>query len=289
MNILREMTLGARTSRALLLGGLAGWALEAGAASLGTETFGSQQNWTDRDVAEMSVSYNASIGDGGAGSLQGSFLAQGAQSPESDAFRASALAGSSGGMFTGNYWDIAPFAGWTFSFMSDDVLPSDLIVRFSNGTDLFLRSVLDQVTTGLDNWYTVTVPLTYAGWLGGSATAFSNALNNVTFVDVQVTRNGTGAQDFFLDNFTLTNDSGAFASVPEPSTAGLLLASVAVLRAARRRGSRARQALAALWGSGGGAPAPVPADARPADPIQPVRRRGKSRRRQRKEKIQLIY
>lgn len=272
---------------AIAVGALAGFTGEAGAAVLGTETFGGgQSGWVDRDVDEMTVSYNAGFGNA-AGSLQGSFAAQGASSPETDAFRINA--GSSGGMFTGDYWtDVPGFTAWTFSFYADDILPSDLLIRFNDGVNTFVRSVLSQVAAQ-DNWYTVTVPLSYSGWLGGSASAFSNALSNVTFIDVQLTRNGTGAQNFFLDNFTLTDTS--VNAVPEPSTAGLLLASVAVLRAARKKGSRARQVLAGLWS------APTPAAAAPARPDQfaeaaPVvstAGRRRARRKLAKKKIQLIF
>ena len=252
-----------RHAAAIALGALAGWAGEAGAAVLGTETFGGGiSGWVDRDVDEMTVSYNAGFGNA-AGSLQGLFEAQGASSPETDAFRITA--GSSGGMFTGDYWtDVPGFTAWTFSFYADDILPSDLLIRFNDGVNTFVRSVLSQVTAQ-DNWYSVTVPLTYVGWLGGSASAFSNALSNVTFIDVQLTRNGTGAQSYFLDNFTLSDT--AATSVPEPSTAGLLLASVAVLRAARKRGSRTRQVLAGLWSDA--LPAGVPEPADQFDPVLP--------------------
>lgn len=227
---------------AVALGALLGWSGELLAASLSVETFGSIANWQDRDVDEMDVTYNAGFGNP-AGSLQGSFLEQDIAFPETDAFRAGALFSSSSGAFTGDYWtDVPTFGSWSFSFYADDVLPSDLIVRFGDGTSTFLRSGLAQVGA-VDNWYTVTIPLTYAGWVGGSESAFSNALGNVTFVDVQVTRSGTSAQDYFIDNFALNAAVLGGGAVPEPTTAGLLLASLAVLRAARKRGGSVRRLL----------------------------------------------
>jgi hypothetical protein len=274
-----------RHALALTLGALAGVAGEAGAAVLGTETFGGgQSGWVDRDVDEMTVAYNAGFGNA-AGSLQGSFDPQGASSPETDAFRITGA--SSGGMFTGDYWtDVPGFTAWTFSFYADDILPSDLLIRFNDGVNTFVRTVLSQVAAQ-DNWYSVTVPLTYSGWLGGSASAFSNALSNVTFIDVQLTRNGTGAQSYFLDNFTLSDTS--VTAVPEPSTAGLLLASVAVLRAARKKGSRARQVLSGLWSSPGDV-GPVPQDQlTQAEPVVSSGARRFGRRKPTKKKIQLIF
>lgn len=286
MNRYMGWLVGARRQvMAVAVGALVGWAGEAGAAVLGTETFGGgQSGWVDRDVDELTVSYNAGFGDL-AGSLQGSFEAQGASSPETDAFRITAA--SSGGMFTGDYWtDVPGFTAWTFSFYADDILPSDLLIRFNDGVNTFVRTVLSQVVAQ-DTWYTVTVPLTYAGWVGGSAAAFSNALSNVTFIDVQLTRNGTGAQDFFLDNFTLSDTAGG--AVPEPSTAGLLLASVAVLRAARKRGGRARQVLAGLWSTPGtGLPA-SPDSMVDAGPAVSAGARRTARRKPVKKKIQLIF
>ena len=205
-------------------------------AFLTTESFsGNDGSWVDRDGGEMTVGYTGTAGNP-SGSLQGSFDLQDSPSPETDAFRADAF--SSGGAFAGDYWtDVPGFSTWTFSFYADDVLPSDVIVRFGDGVSTFSYNVSAQVTA-LDTWTTVVVPLSYGSWLGGSATAFSNALGGVQFVDVQVSRSGTGAQDYFLDNFALNGPSST--SVPEPATAGLLLAAVGVLRLAR--GMKRREA-----------------------------------------------
>ena len=92
------------------------------------------------------------------------------------------------------------------------------MVRFSNGTNTFSLVVKPQVTT-IDAWYTIGVPLdaAFPGWFGSSITQFSNTLGSVTFVDVQVTKSGTGAQTYYLDNFRLVNE---IIFVPEP-TSGL--------------------------------------------------------------------
>ena len=265
----------------------------ARAAVLGTDTFGSNPNVGDRDPDEMAVSYNGTIG---AGSMQGFFASQDQSSPDSDAFRITSS--SSGGSFTGDYWtDVPTFASWSFSFYADNVLASDMIVRFNGDGNTFAYSVFNQVSS-IDHWYTVTVPLTYAGWVGGSGLQFTNALGGVTFIDVQITRNGTGAQTYYLDNFSLNGPSesggGSGGAVPEPSTAGLLLASVAVLRATRKRGSRVRQALGSLWrseetrrGPAGADQLDAPAAAQPLLGFGSSRKT--SRRKLQKKRIQLIF
>jgi hypothetical protein len=206
-------------------------AVPSQAASFYTENFANLNGWVDRDAGEMTVSHNAGFGNT-AGSLQGSFASQGSPSPEIDAFRANT--GSSGGNFTGDYWtDVPNFSSWSFDFYSDDILPSDVIVRFSDGINTFFRNV--SVASSLNAWQSVSVSLSYAGWFGGSASAFSNALAGVTFVDVQVSRSGTGAQTYFLDNFALNGGGGGGGggAVPEPEQ-GLLILGAMVLFAFRR-------------------------------------------------------
>lgn len=223
-----------RAVRALLALLLAA-ALPARAAVLSTETFGSgSSGWVDRDAAEMTVSYNAGFGNT-AGSLQGSFAAQGSPAFESDAFRATAA--SSGGAFSGDFYTTYPtFSYLTFDFLAADVLPSTLIFRIGDGVNTFLYNVSPQLNT-LAAWTTINVSLAYSGsWLGGSAAQFSNVFNNVTFMDVQVARNGTGAQDYFVDNFTLHDGPSAGGdAVPEPNSIGLLLVGVGAMYHLRRR------------------------------------------------------
>ena len=62
--------------------------------------------------------------------------------------------------------------------------------------------VQSQVTV-IDRWCPVTVSLAdFNGWVGGSSSAFADALNDVQWIDVQITRNGTASQLYYLDNFT---------------------------------------------------------------------------------------
>jgi len=208
------------------------------AANFFTETFtGTAGGWLTRD-GEMTVSQNAGMGTPAAdGALQGTFALQDPFSPQTDAFIAGGLGNTAN--FTGNYWnDVPNFSSWSFNFYADDVLPTDVIVRFGNGVNTFFRGV---TINALDTWTPVTVSLSYAGWFGGSAGLFSNVLSNVTFVEVQVSRNGAGVQDYFIDNFALNqaNNGGGGSAVPEPEQ-GLLILGAMVLFAFRRT----RQALA---------------------------------------------
>lgn len=206
----------------------------AGAAVIYTETFGSAAGWTDRDLGvDMDVSYAGGVGHP-PGSLEGVFYEQtGTPSPETDAWRAGP--GASLGKFTGDYWGISGgFTAWRFSFYAANVLPSDLTIRFGDNINTFSMALGSQVTSA-GSWFTIDVPLTYGGWFGGSAADFSNALGAVSFIDVQITRNGTNEQFYNLDNFQLHNETSV--SVPEPAT-GLFWFGAVVLYGLRRRMNR---------------------------------------------------
>lgn len=210
------------------LGGLLGgtW---VSAAVLFTDDFSaSNEGWGDRDTGEMGVSWTGGGGFGNpGGSMQGDFAAQGVPTPESDAFRLSGL---------GNLWSTYPgysLDSFTFDFYSDHILPADLIFRINGSGGTFIRNI-SSFATGLDSWQGVTVSLTYSGsWLGGGGTAasFSNTLGSVNWIDIQVARNGAGAQTYYFDNFVLNGTlgggggGGGPSSIPEPNT--LLLLSLA--------------------------------------------------------------
>ena len=199
-----------------LLGG------NAPAAVLSTDDFTlGDEGWTDRDVGlDMTVAWTG-VGPGfgnPAGSMQGSFAFQGVPASESDAFRLNGL---------GNLW--STYGGysldsWTFEFYADDVMPVDLIFRINGSGGTFIRNISAELAGTLDVWDPVTVSLAYSGsWLGGGGTAasFSNTLGSVNWIDIQVARNGAGAQTYYFDNFVLNGTlggGGGSSAVPEPDT-----------------------------------------------------------------------
>ena len=166
-----------------------------------TETWATATaGWVDRDAVEMVVSHTAEAGRP-AGALVGVFALQsGVPVPETDAFRATT--NSSGGGFTGNYWEHqSSFHGWSFDFQAGEVTPSTLQVRFGGGGSVFFANVLPQVGPA-GSWRTIQTPTTHAGgWFGGTAAQWTNALSNVEWVEVQVARNGAEEQRYYLDNF----------------------------------------------------------------------------------------
>lgn len=219
----------------------AGMIVSSRAATLTTETFDSGMNgWLDRDTGEMVVSADG-FGNP-TNSLKGAFSAS--LLAETDAYRATNT--SSSGAFTGDYNSLGSNLAYRFDFYSEQLNPSTLLLRFSGGGNTFFQSIaLGAVAT----WNTYTISLTWGSWIGVSQAAFVAALNNVSWVDVQVTRNNTGAQNYYLDNFQLLDqgsggNNGGGSAVPEPSTlattvGGLLL--VRHLVAVRRRNMRRAQ------------------------------------------------
>lgn len=193
----------------------AGW---CNAAVFYVETFDTGANgWTvDRDPGKMNGSWNGTEGNP-PGTLAGTFNSQVIPSPQFDAWEATSS--SSGGAFTGNYWSMYPgFSGYQFDFYAANVLPSQLTVSFGDGTNVFSYTALVSYVPTTGMWYTVSVPLAYTPfWYGGTAEQFSNALTSVSFVDIEVTRKGTKAQTYYMDNFRILND---WILVPEP-TSGL--------------------------------------------------------------------
>ena len=198
-----------------------------------TETFPDDGGWIDRDAGlDWDVAQNGGVGSP-PGSLEGFFASQPVPSPETDAWRADGSGNT--GNFLGDYWtDVPGFTAWRFSFYAGDIVPSDLTIRFGNGVDTFTRLVGANVTSA-GQWFTIDVPLSYGGWYGGTADDFSNALSSVTFIDVQVTRNGSGNQYYYMDNFQIRDDVAV--SVPEPAT-GLFWFGAVLLYGLRRHMSR---------------------------------------------------
>ncbi len=215
-------------------------ACNARAAVFVVEQFNTDPAWVDRDGGEMFVAWSSSFG----GSMSGSFDAQDTPFSEIDAMQITGA--SSGGDFVGDYYTsysgfTPDSATFTFSFYSDDVLPSNFRIRIGSGSDVFSRTILSQATA-LDSWQTISISLAYAGWLGGSATAFSNAFSSISFIDIQIGRSGMEAQTFYVDNFALNGteivDPGTEV-VPEVNTLQYLaLGTLLFARGVRRRLAR---------------------------------------------------
>ena len=208
-------------------------AARAGAATIITDQFNSGlDGWVDSNPAQMPVTADTGFGLS-LGSIKGVFAAQSLAFVQTGAFVATNTTDS--GAFTGNYWTGATnFTGFTFNFYADTILPSDFILTFNGNGSTFSYSLENQ-SMGVGAWSSLAVPLTYgSGWLGGNATAFSNSLTSVQYVDVQLTRNGTSQQTYWLDNFALTNQPLDINLVPEPGTGVLALGGLAAILARRR-------------------------------------------------------
>lgn len=190
------------------------------AASGALDTFGTITGWSSRD-GEMTVSHNATGGNPG-GALQGNFASQLFPIPQTDSFILSSGSGSPSreATFLGDYRALTLNPAqltWSFDFKAEDILPSDLVFRFSDGANTFFRSFASDVTT-VGVWQQVYVPLNYAdGWNGGSLSDFNSALYNIDSIEIQITRRGTGDQTYLVDNLQIID-----FSIPEPSTAGFL-------------------------------------------------------------------
>ncbi|HPC19358.1 MAG: hypothetical protein KBC66_08845 [Kiritimatiellae bacterium] len=164
------------------------------------------QGWGDRDAAGLAVQHDSESGIP-PGALMGMFSPQEVPMPEADAFHATAT--SSAGAYIGNYWQMQDgFFGWRFDFYAARVLPSDLVVRFGGAGNVFFTNVKPQVG-GTGTWYAVQTPATYEGWFGGTEIQWSNALANVEFVEVQLTRNTTQEQIYYIDNFSNTSEDSS--------------------------------------------------------------------------------
>ena len=205
------------------------------AAVLVSEEFGSDPGWTSRD-GEMAVSWNSLVGDP-AGSIRGSFVELDVPFPEIDAFHIDNTA--FGGPWTGDYGSLYPgYTQFVFDFLAEDVLPSSLVLQISDGLNTFIRNLLPQVAS-IGGFLEVTVPLSYDGsWLGGSAGQFAAMMGNVTFVDVQIARFGAAAQDYFIDNFSITDEGTTnppLSAVPESSIVQLGTITLVILIALHRR------------------------------------------------------
>lgn len=200
------------------------------------EEFQADPNWQSRD-GEMTVAWSSGVGNM-AGSLQGTFADQAIPFPEIDAFRIDFNA--SGGPWIGDFHTLYPSnTQLTFDFMANDVLPSSLVIQISDGFTTFIRNLFPQLG-GVGSFINLSAPLAYDGnWLGGNALQFSNVLGSVNFIDIQLARNSTASQSYFVDNFAINNDTlpgpPPATAVPEASTLQFAVIAFALLIILRRK------------------------------------------------------
>jgi hypothetical protein len=169
-------------------------AQHAKGAGIYRETFSEgMAGWTNS--GQLSVAYSN-------GALVGRFAAQAIPAPDTGALRATNT--SSGGAFVGNYRD----AGiWLIglSFMAADIIPSSCALRLVGVTNSFFRSFKSYIVqTGV--WYRFAFPVTSVaegGWVGGSEALFQSVITNVLGVQIELLRNGTEAQRYFVDDVFL--------------------------------------------------------------------------------------
>ncbi|HMO05041.1 MAG TPA: PEP-CTERM sorting domain-containing protein [Kiritimatiellia bacterium] len=171
----------------------------------------------------------------GAGSFQGSFGAQGAPSPETGTLRI-----TDAGFLTDFATTYAGYASYSLGFaFYASVVPADFIITIGNGVDTYLFNALSQVSAGVwnDIWLNFS-----SGWIG-SGSSIPTPLSGMTYMDITWSRNGTAAQQFYVDDITLlgntsssssSSSSGGPSAVPEPNTVNLL-GFVALMSLALRR------------------------------------------------------
>ena len=167
----------------------------------------------------------------GNGSFEGSFDAIGAPSPEFGTLRI-----TDGGFLTDYSSTYPGYVSYSLGFaFYGSVLPADLTLTIGNGVDTYIYNAAPQVTS-LGSWNDVYVSFS-SGWFG-SGSSISSPLNGMTYIDVTWSRSGTGAQQYYFDDFTLFGDDagggGGGSAVPEPNTLLMLGLAGSVLVSTRR-------------------------------------------------------
>lgn len=151
------------------------------------------------------------------GMLRGQFASQTIPTPDSGSFVCTNI--SSGGSFTGNY-AAAQIGLIGFSFMAQQVLPSEFVVRLYGPSGSFFRSLTNRLTS-VGVWHHFLISLQdreQGGWNGGDEEAFQTALSDVRWLQIYVQRNGEQLQQFFLDDVFLASAPRAAAHNAENET-----------------------------------------------------------------------
>ncbi|MCZ7592628.1 MAG: hypothetical protein M5U15_11005 [Kiritimatiellae bacterium] len=180
-------------------------------------------------------------GYSGSDSYEGSFAAQGIPSPQTDAIR---ITDSN---FLLNYataYNLYNDFWWTFDFTAANVAPSDINIIIGSASDTFYYTGSLTARAGLNH---LSVSLDSSKWIGGPGVYSTFDLSGITYIDIQYSRNGTGAQQYYLDNFALNGKAtqqggdddegggGGGGAVPEPNTFFVTALAGAALFALRRR------------------------------------------------------
>ncbi len=196
--------------------------------------------WSSRD-GELSVSpFDNGTDQYLVGNFGNSFL------PQTDAFRI-----ASGSDFLGDYTG-SGLTQISFDFYAVNVLPSDLMIRIVDGSNAFTYQFNPLPGALLGSWVTFTVDLAWSyGWSGLSEASFNTALTSVDAVEIQVTRSGSGTQQYYLDNVqTLDTDisggGGPGGVIPEPSTMALFVTAVGVMTVIRRKMGRSHSKMKSI-------------------------------------------
>ena len=143
------------------------------------------------------------------GRLEASFSRQ-AMVPMPETGSMVATNGASGGAFEGDFVS-AGLKEIGFRFLAADVKPSGALVRIFAGKRAYVHTLdLSEVTVG--KWTECRFSLEgleAGGWNGGDATEerFQKDLGRVTCVEVQVSRRGTKAQRYAVDDFYVASRS----------------------------------------------------------------------------------
>lgn len=143
----------------------------------------------------------AAVAHSTGGYLEATFAFQEVPAPGSVMLVASN--GASGGAFTGSYVN-AGIELLGFSFRARDTKPSLLQVRLYGADQSFFRNV-EVAPLVFDRWHRIVIPLQTdaAAWQGGSYEVFTQLLDQVRGVAVQVTRNGSAGQRYDMDRIGL--------------------------------------------------------------------------------------
>lgn len=202
------------------------WSCPNHAAILHTADFSvDASGWHDNAAGGMAVTHDA-LNDW----MTLSFSAQGFPIPETGS-----LVYDSGPNFLGNYVSLG-ITQISFDFYAADVLPSELSLVLQGAGETFTYTFFPAFVGSFDT-YTVDLLWSY-GWDGIGESAFNTAVRDVTAIEIQITRSGTGLQYYYIDNISTYDtplDEPVGGVVPEPQTLSLFAVAAFLIYAMRHR------------------------------------------------------